>query len=165
MISILDMLQPERILMDLPATGKTEVLRAMVDRLAALGHVNDPDEVHRLLVERERLMTTGVKRGFAFPHAFSKQFDTTFLTLGIPPGGVEYQSLGGQPVEFIFLLLGPPTHQTLHLRMLARISRLTSQGEMLDLLRQAAASTGGAAEIMDLLINSEARLKPYPYSN
>lgn len=165
MISIQDMLQPNRILMDLPVSGKSEVLRTMADRLGALGQVADADEVFRLLSERERLMTTGVKRGFAFPHAFSKQFDTTFLTLGVIREGVDYQSLGGAPVEFIFLLLGPPTHQTLHLRMLARISRLTSQAEMLELLRQAAAATDPIREIMELLINSEARLKPFPYSN
>lgn len=160
MILIEEMLQPARILMDLPAAGKREVLKAMTDQLESLGLIHDSAEVHKLLMEREALMTTGVKRGFAFPHAFSKQFESSFLTLGRVPGGVAYDALDGNPVEFIFLLLGPPTHQTIHLRTLARISRLTAQPEMLELLRSATSPEN----LMELLIESERRLKAYPYS-
>src|SRR5690242_19358080 len=108
MIRIDDILEPSRVLMGLSGRNKLDVLRAMTDRLAESGFVNDSGEIHRLLKEREALMTTGVKHGFAFPHAFSPQFDRSFLTLGVVPGGVDYESLDHHPVEFIFLLLGPP---------------------------------------------------------
>jgi PTS system fructose-specific IIC component len=160
MILIEEMLQPSRILMDLPNQGKSEALRAMADRLESQSIIQDAAEVHHLLMDREGLMTTGVKRGFAFPHAFSKQFESSFLTLGCVPGGVAYDSLDGHPVEFIFMLLGPPTHQTIHLRTLARISRLTAQPEMLDLLRSATTSEN----VLELLIDSERRLKAFPFS-
>jgi mannitol/fructose-specific phosphotransferase system IIA component (Ntr-type) len=160
MIRIDDILEPSRVLMGLAGGSKPEVLRAMTDRLAELGCLSDSGEIHRLLMEREGLMTTGVKRGFAFPHAFSPQFDKSFLTLGVVPGGVEYDSLDHHPVEFIFLLLGPPDHQTVHLRILARVSRLMGQPDMLELLRGARS----VEEVIEVLDDTERRLTAYPYS-
>lgn len=157
MIQIEEILDPSRILTDLAGPGKTEVLQTMVSRLAGMGMVGQPDRVIQNLLERERLMTTGVKRGFAFPHTFSPQFDFSFLTLGVVPGGVDYESLDGNPVEYVFLLLGPPHHQTLHLRVLARISRLTGQPQMLERLR----GVQTPEAIMELLGEAEARLQPY----
>lgn len=159
MIRIEDILQPSRILLDLAAARKAEGLRLLVDRLAALKKVRDAAQVHRLLLEREKLMTTGVKRGFAFPHAFSDQFGESFLTIGVFPAGLEFEALDRQPVQFVFLLLGPPHHQTVHLRILARVSRLTGQPEMYEALREARS----AADIMDLMSETERRLTAYPY--
>lgn len=162
MIRIEDILEPARVLLGLTGPTKAEVLRAMTDRLAELGVVKNSAEIHRLLMDRETLMTTGVKRGFAFPHAFSKQFDKSFLTLGVVAGGgVDYESLDGHPVEFVFLLLGPPDHQTVHLRILARVSRLMGQPDMLEALREA---KGSVEEVMDVLVGTERRLAAYPYS-
>lgn len=161
MIRIEEILESSRVLMGLSGRSKADALREMTDRLASQGALDDSAEIHRLLMEREALMTTGVKRGFAFPHAFSPQFDKSFLTLGVvAPGGVDYESLDHQPVEFIFLLLGPPNHQTVHLRILARVSRLMGQPNMLETLRQAAT----AEEVIEVLDETERRLTAYPYS-
>jgi len=160
MIRIEDILDPSCVLLGLRATEKAGVLRQMTDRLAELGRVRDGAEIHRLLMERETLMTTGVKRGFAFPHAFSDQFDQSFLTLGILPGGVDYDSLDHAPVEFIFLLLGPPNHQTVHLRILARVSRLMGQPDMLEQLRGA----HSVEAVLEVLNDTERHLTAYPYS-
>ena len=160
MIRIEDILEPSRVLMHLSGENKSEVLRGMADRLTAAGFVKDGGEIHHLLMDREALMTTGVKRGFAFPHAFSPQFEKSFLTLGMIAGGVDYDSLDHNPVEFIFLLLGPPDHQTVHLRILARVSRLMGQPDMLDLLRAARS----VEEVIEVLGDTERRLTAYPYS-
>lgn len=161
MIRIEEILQPSRVLLGLHGADKDAVLREMTDRLAGQDCVRDSAEIHRLLMEREALMTTGVKRGFAFPHAFSEQFDKSFLTLGVLPGGVDYESLDHHPVEFVFLLLGPPNHQTVHLRILARVSRLMGQPDMLELLRGASS----VAEVLEVLDDTERRLTAYPYSS
>lgn len=154
MIRIEDIITPERILTGLEAADKPAVLRQMTDALERLGAIRHSEDVHRMLLERESLMTTGVKRGFAFPHAFSKQFAASFLTLGVVPDGVPYEALDGEPVEFIFLLLGPPDNQATHLRILARISRMTSAGDLLDLLRAAP----DRDTIMEVLLDAQRRL-------
>ncbi len=127
-------ISPRRVFLGLEARPKPELLADLVGRLAELGEVRDPDRLTRLLVKREELITTGVKNGFAFPHAFSPQIDTLILTIGVIPGGTDYQSLDGNPTEFILLLLGPPSHQDVHLRVLARLSRIaTGQGTLEEL--------------------------------
>ena len=159
MIRIDKILDASRILTDLKSGSKPEVLRAMTDWLASQKMLKDSAAIHQLLLDRETLMTTGVKNGFAFPHCFSEEFDESFLTLGIVPDGVDYESLDGNPVEYIFLLLGPPHHQTVHLRILARISRLMSQPDMLETLR----SLKSSEEIMQLFVDTERRLTSLSY--
>ena len=151
MIRIGEILESQHLMLDLSGASKAEVLRRMTECLAAVGSIADCDEIYRRLMERESLMTTGVKRGFAFPHAFSEQIAESFVALGRVRGGVDYESLDGNPVEFIFLLLGPPSHQSVHLRILARISRLMGQPDILEKLHGAETP----ADVMELLGETE----------
>ena len=155
MFRINDILQPSRIFMDLKGADKSEILKDMTDRLVAQNLLTDSEQIHRLLIERERMMTTGVKSGFAFPHVFSEQFDQTFLTLGIVRDGVDYEALDRQVVEFVFLLLGPPGHQTVHLRILARLSRITGQGGTLVRMR----SASRPEQILECLAETEQNIQ------
>jgi mannitol/fructose-specific phosphotransferase system IIA component (Ntr-type) len=145
--------------MDLPAAGKSETLKAMTDRLEAIGRLADSAQMHRLLMDREELMTTGVRRGFAFPHAFDPRVQESFLTLGVVPEGLDYASLDGHPVQFIFLLLGPPGNQSVHLRILARVSRLTSQPDVFHLLSEAT----DPQALVEVVSDVEQQLKTSPY--
>jgi mannitol/fructose-specific phosphotransferase system IIA component (Ntr-type) len=115
--------------------------------------------MHRLLMDREELMTTGVRRGFAFPHAFDPRVKESFLSLGVVPEGLDYASLDGQPVQFIFMLLGPPGNQAVHLRILARVSRLTSQSDVFHLLSEAT----DPQALIEVIRDSEQQLKTSPY--
>lgn len=155
MVRINEVLRPGHILMELPGRTKDEVLGQMTEQLASLGDLNDSAEILQLLIDREDLMTTGVKTGFAFPHAFSYQLQRSFLTIGVPAEPVDYDSLDGLPVEYIFLLLGPPDENTMHLRALARISRLMSEGGILDRLREVKSPEA----ILDVLTETENNLK------
>jgi mannitol/fructose-specific phosphotransferase system IIA component (Ntr-type) len=155
MIGIGEILDPSCVFMDLPGDGKARVLRAMTDRLAELGRIHDSGAIHALLMEREGLMTTGVRRGFAFPHAFNARIEHSFLSLGVAPGGTDFESLDNEPVHFVFLLLGPPDNQSIHLRILARVSRLTGQPEMLQIMRQARTRE----ELLEVIHDSEQQLK------
>ncbi len=132
-----EILSPRRVFLDLQSAPKGDLLREMTRRLADLGEIDDAGAVADALIKREEMMTTGVKRGFAFPHAFTPHARALALTLGVIRAGTDYQSLDGFPVEFIFLLLGPPTGQDVHLRLLARISRTASEPGMLEALREA----------------------------
>lgn len=159
MIRISDILARECLFADLQPGDKSTVLRTMTDRLAALGRISDSAAIHRLLMDREELMTTGVRTGFCFPHAFSLQVEESFLTLGVVREGMDFQSLDGQPVQFIFLLLGPPDNQAVHLRILARVSRLTGHPDMRRLMLEA----GSPDALLQLIHDSEQHLKPATY--
>ena len=156
-----EILDPSCVFLDLPAGDKSAVLRAMTDRLERLGQIHDSAAIHQLLMEREGLMTTGVRRGFAFPHAFNANIESSFLSLGAVADGVDFQSLDGEPVYFVFLLLGPPNNQAMHLRILARVSRLTGQSDMLQELR--AART--LEEFLEVMRDSEQRLMAFPHGS
>jgi len=130
-------LSPERIFLDLKPEAKGELLREMTRRLAASGQITNPEVVASALIRREAMITTAVKQGFAFPHAFIEHLSELILTVGVVREGTDYQSLDGTPVEFIFLLLGPPQRQDVHLRMLARLSHITSVPGISDALREA----------------------------
>jgi PTS system nitrogen regulatory IIA component len=160
MVHIDEILDPSRVMVDVVGSAKNEVLREMIDRLAATGMISNGEQAHQRIMAREALMTTGVKHGFAFPHAFSEQFDQSFLTLGRVQS-IDYLALDQAPVDFIFLLFGPPGHQAIHLRILARVSRLTGQPDMLDRMRQ----TDTADELMEVLLETERSLTAYPYKS
>jgi mannitol/fructose-specific phosphotransferase system IIA component (Ntr-type) len=157
MIRLEQMLHPSRIYIDLAGPDKASVLRALTERLVQAGAIPDGAAALDLLLQREALMTTAVKPGFAFPHAFSPLFACSFLTLGVVPAGVDFQAMDGRPVHYIFLLLGPPADHTIHLRVLARISRLTSHPDMQKILDR----LSGPRELYDTLVELEHRLTVY----
>jgi fructose-specific phosphotransferase system IIA component len=144
------------IFLDLKAQPKTELLHEMTRRLAEKGVIQDPDAMAQRLIEREQLITTGVKEGFAFPHVFSPQVNDLMLSVWRVEGGTDYESLDGKPVEFIFLLAGPTAHQELHLKVLARLSRIARTPGTLDALR----ATGSADDIIQFLEQSERHFAP-----
>jgi mannitol/fructose-specific phosphotransferase system IIA component (Ntr-type) len=164
MIRIAEILDPSCILTDLPAGGKDDALRAMTDRLAELGRVEDGASIHRLLMDRENLMTTGVRRGFAFPHAFDARIERSFLTLGVSVEGVGFDSLDNEAVHFVFLLLGPPDNQQIHLRILARVSRLTGQPDMLRTMLDACGDEDAGEALLEVIRGHEQQLKAHPYA-
>lgn len=144
-------LSPARVFVDLEPAPKEALISDIAERLAEAGEIEDPDALCRRLITREQMMTTGVKEAFAFPHAFTPQIDTLKLIVGVVREGTDWESLDGKPVEFIFLLLGPLSHQDKHLRVLARLSRIATGPGFLDALRQATT----ADEIVNLLSESD----------
>lgn len=134
MISIGEMLNAERVLMGVNGTDKQQVLGNIVRHLVAEGVLVHDQQMLRLLLEREAMMTTAVKHGIAFPHAFSPELENSCVCMAMLEQPVEWEALDGEPVDCIFLLLGPPDRQTDHLRMLARLSRLMSFPQVLEQL-------------------------------
>jgi fructose-specific phosphotransferase system IIA component len=153
-MNLADLMSEERILTDLSDTAKRGVLQALVDQLVDLGDVENGDQVVDLLLEREELMTTGVQTGFAIPHAFSENVLRPLVALAHVPGGVDWQSLDQKPVRYVFLLLGPPAAQGIHLRLLARVSRLLTNKVFVHRLREAKT----AQEILGAIRKTETEL-------
>jgi PTS system nitrogen regulatory IIA component len=121
-----DILSEQRILVDVGghlAKDKAAALQRLGILLAPVVGVNDT-EVYRLLLEREKLQSTGIGDGVAIPHASTDDAPGQASALLICPSGIEFEAIDGAPVHIVFGVIGPRKATGEHLRTLARISRL-----------------------------------------
>ena len=88
-------------------------------------------------MEREKLGSTGIGQGVAIPHGKSDSVESLVAALGVSKRGVDFESLDGEPVNLIFLLVAPPDSAGQHLKALARISRLLKDKFFRQALREA----------------------------
>lgn len=120
---ILDVLKEETIISELNATDKKGVLEELAGPVAQASGV-DQEEMVRVLLERERLGSTGIGDGIAIPHGKLKSLESLLVGFGRSHKGVDFEAIDGKPAHIFFLLLAPENSTGAHLRMLARLSRL-----------------------------------------
>jgi nitrogen PTS system EIIA component len=123
-MSFAGLLQPEDIFPDLAAGSKEEVLAELAAGVVGHHPGLDREEILRILLERERLGSTGIGDGIAIPHGKLKRLDQPVLAFGRSVKGVDFKALDGKPVKLFFLLIAPEEAVGFHLKMLARISRI-----------------------------------------
>jgi PTS system nitrogen regulatory IIA component len=121
---IAGLLQPEDIFPDLVAGTKEEVLAELAAGVVGHHPGLDRDKVIGILLERERLGSTGIGDGIAIPHGKLGKLDQPILAVGRSLRGVDFNALDGRPVKLFFLLLAPEEAVGFHLKLLARISRI-----------------------------------------
>ncbi len=133
-MEIVDILTPAGVIANLRAGNKRQALQELAKRAAQL--TGKPERaIFEVLLERERLGTTGIGRGTAIPHgrmADLQQLYGMFARLEKP---IDFEAIDNQPVDIIFLLLTPATAGADHLKALARISRLLRDKTICDKLR------------------------------
>jgi PTS system nitrogen regulatory IIA component len=121
-----DILSVNRILVDVDGSvvrTKADVLRKLAEMLApAVG--TDAETVEHLLLERERLQSTGIGDRVAIPHCALETAEGQAAALVLCPRGVEFDAIDAEPVDIVFGVVGPKRATGEHLRTLARISRL-----------------------------------------
>ena len=122
-MKILDVLKTEAILADLKAKDKKGVLEELVTPVARIANL-DRDDLIRILLERERLGSTGIGGGIGIPHGKMKGLDSLVLGFGLSKKGVDFESIDGRLSYIFFLLITPEDSTGLHLKALARISRI-----------------------------------------
>ncbi len=110
---------------DLSASDKEGAIRELVDNLVKAGKINgdESDSIVQAILKREELGSTGIGRGIAVPHTKHPSVEQLTGTVGVSQGGVDFQSLDGEPVQLFFLLVSPPDRPGDHLRALENISR------------------------------------------
>jgi PTS system nitrogen regulatory IIA component len=134
---ILDILKEEAIISDLNATDKRGVLERLTGAVAKASGVNQ-EEMVRVLLERERLGSTGIGGGIAIPHGKLKSLESLLVGFGRSLKGVEFEAMDGKPAHLFFVLMAPEDSTGDHLRMLARISRLLKDSTFKERLMTAA---------------------------
>ncbi len=120
---ILDVLQRDSILVDLQARDKKGVLEELSLPVARLAEVS-PEDLVRVLLDRERLGSTGIGGGIGIPHGKLKELKSLVLGFGLSRKGVDFESMDGRPTHIFFLLVTPENSTGLHLKLLARISKI-----------------------------------------
>ncbi|MBM4285686.1 MAG: PTS sugar transporter subunit IIA [Deltaproteobacteria bacterium] len=151
---IIDLLEPGRVLADLQASGKRAVLEELVGTMAPGPEGLDLQAVVEILLERERLGSTGIGDHIAIPHGKLPNLPTMKLAFGRSLLGVDFASMDGKPSHLFFLLLAPENSAGLHLKALAKISRMLLSQSFRDSLMQA----DSAGAIFRLLAERDAEL-------
>jgi len=113
--------------------------------------VIDLEGMRQSVIEREKIMSTGVGKGFAIPHAKSNSVNEIIAAFGKLDEPVDFQALDGQPVNLIFLLVGRENLVGPHIKLLSRISRMMNRDEF----RENLAKAQTADEIYELFENEE----------
>jgi PTS system nitrogen regulatory IIA component len=151
-IKIINLLDPTCILPNLQAANKRGVLEEMAAVLVS-GHKEITlQNVVEVLLERERLGSTGIGDSIAIPHGKLPQLSQMLLAIGRSVKGVDFDSMDGKPSHLFFLLLAPVNSAGLHLKALAKISRML----MSQVFRESLMGSGGTEEILRLIAEKDA---------
>jgi len=128
-MKITDILTDKVIVTKLAGSTKTEILNSMINLAATSDRVIDKEKMRAAILEREKIMSTGVGSGFAIPHGKTDAVQDIVAALAITEQPIDYQSLDDQPVRIVFLLVGKDNSVGPHIKLLSRISRLMNKEE------------------------------------
>jgi mannitol/fructose-specific phosphotransferase system IIA component (Ntr-type) len=124
-----ELLDTKNILTGFKNEIKDDVINELVDLLNGDQRVINLEEVRKCVFEREEKMSTGVGKGFAIPHGKTNSVTDILAAFGKSRTPIEYNSLDGEPVHLVFLLIGKETLLAKHIKLLSRISRLMNNEE------------------------------------
>jgi fructose-specific phosphotransferase system IIA component len=140
-MKISEILEVELISTKVEGNDKETVLSNMIDLVSKSPSINDKEKVKNAIFNREKIMSTGVGKGFAIPHGKTDGITDMVAAFGITENEINFESLDGEPVRFIFLLVGKDNLVGPHLKLLSRISRLLNKDEFRERLLKAETAT------------------------
>jgi PTS system nitrogen regulatory IIA component len=145
-MKILDVLRKEAVILDLKSKEKKGVIEELVAPLAQSSGVA-PKDLVKVLMERERLGSTGIGGGIGIPHGKLKGIDALIVGFGLSRKGVNFESIDGRPTHIFFLLVTPENSIDIHLKLLSQISRILKN----DLLKQRLRNAESRDEVLDII--------------
>ena len=123
-MKIVDFLPEELVFPSLQAASKDGVLEELARGLARMHPEIEPSRLVDVLLEREKLGSTAIGDGIAIPHGKLPGLNSVLGAFGRHAAGLDFQSLDGAPTKLFFLLVAPEDSAGMHLKALARVSRL-----------------------------------------
>jgi PTS system nitrogen regulatory IIA component len=141
-MKVIDFLAPDSIIPALAAKTKPAVLAELSSHLAKVVQGVDAETLRRVLEEREQLASTAIGDGIAIPHGKLDSVGRLVGALGRAVEGIEFESIDGKPTHLVFMLVAPSSSTGVHLKALARLSRLFRDADFR--ARLLAAPTGEA---------------------
>jgi PTS system fructose-specific IIA component/PTS system nitrogen regulatory IIA component len=150
-----DFVVRESISATLAADTKEAAIREMVENLRLAGYFkgNEPEEIVKAIQKRELLGSTGIGRGVAIPHTKHYSVDRLIGTVAVSRGGVPFDSIDGEPVHLLFMLVSPQERPSDHLRALEGVSRSLRDDAFVRQLRQAATPQ----QVWELIVEQDRR--------
>ncbi len=123
-MNIADMFKKEFIIEELKSRTRREVLTELSEMFSHANIRVDYDNMVEVLLEREKLGSTGIGGGIAIPHGKLAGLENLIVSFGRSKDGIDFDSMDGKPVHIFFLLMAPENSAGQHLKALARISRM-----------------------------------------
>ena len=150
-MKICDILQVNTVIPSMKGTSKDEIIDEIINLFKNDERVNDIDEMRNAVHDREKIMSTGVGKGFAIPHAKTDSVSEIIAAFGKLDNPIDFQALDEQPVNLVFLLVGKESLVGPHIKLLSRISRMMNKDEF----RESLVKAKTAQEIYNLFDNEE----------
>lgn len=135
MTSIISLLNERNVFANLEADNKEDVLATLIQSFEDDVEEAELEAIRTAVFEREKIMSTGVGKGLAIPHGKAAGIKNNYAAFALLQTPIEYEAIDGKPVEMIFLLVGPKSSNSLHIKMLSRISRLMNNNSFRDKLK------------------------------
>jgi len=126
-MKIMDYLNEEWVLSDLKGTDKSSVLRELSNVLVKPCQVTSVEELLQVLLDREKLGSTGIGEGIAIPHGRLKKLKKFFVSFGRSVKGVDFDSIDQKPSHLFFLVIAPENSAVDNLKLLGRIVTLLKE--------------------------------------
>lgn len=134
----------------LNAETRNDAIQSLVDNLHRQSIVPNPEAFYQAILDREKLVSTGIGMGVALPHAKMVNYESFFISIGILSKGVNWNSIDHAPVRLIFLIGGPDDKQTEYLQILSHLTQVIKNEE----IRKKLLTINSKEDIIDLFINS-----------
>jgi PTS system nitrogen regulatory IIA component len=119
-----EILDAKNIIPDLKARDKKKAIEELAETIVNSRPSMDKNALVKVLLERERLGSTGIGDGVAIPHGKFHGISEPVISFGRSIKGLDFESMDGQPVFLFFLLVAPENSASVHLKALARIAKL-----------------------------------------
>lgn len=131
-MKLAQLLDADHILLDMRATQHWPAIEELVGLLSEKGDIPADclGDILTALEEREAQISTGIGCGVAIPHTFSDTMEDVVAVFGRSKGGIDFEALDNAPVHFIILFIVPRKDYHLHLRTLAAIAKMFTNGEV-----------------------------------
>jgi len=136
-MKISDILNEKIISTDLDCKDKDDAINKMIDLARHSGLMLNVEKVRHCVFEREKLVSTGVGKGFAIPHGKTDEIKEIVAAFAILKNPIDFDSIDLEPVKFIFLIVGKESLLNAHIKLLSRISRLMNKDNFRDKLEEA----------------------------
>ena len=153
-MKLTDYLKPEYVQIGLAADGKEDLLDKVLELADKNPHVLDKKKVRTAVLEREKIMSTGVGKNFAIPHGKTDAVDDIVLAFAVTAEPVEYGSMDNEPVRLVLLLISKESLVSQRLKLLSRASKVMNS----EAARTALLNAKSPEEVISIFQAEEARI-------